>query len=324
MKKLLQPKILVPILLSVSLLAFVFSITDAPKVAGYLRAMSVPLAAGVFATTIGYMSIKWVQFDSFLDRLQLRVSWRQSMLAFVVGEMTLPVPAGIYAQNFVLLRITGADFSRSSGATTAVLVSEGAISLVGVLILGIPGWEALRYAILALFFVAAVPALVVMKVEFVHKVLVRFLEDGPFPDAGSGLIEIVRDTKELLFPTGFVRVVPVTSAYLLCLVAGFYLTAHGIGEHVDFLQAAAIYLFAIAIVLVSPVSAQLGIVEAGGVGAMQQFGYSPSESLAVMLGFRLLWTGSVWLVGGTVLMALRSELGGARRNKVEPSRKNAA
>ncbi len=322
MKRLLQPKILIPILLSASLLAFVFSVSDAPKVGSYLLGISVPLAAAVFATTFGYMSLKWAQFDSFLHQLQIKVSWRQSMLAFVVGEMTLPIPAGIYAQNFVLQRISGADFSRSSGATTAVLVSEGAVSLIAVLILGIPGWEALKYAILALFLVAGITAAVIMKIEVVHKRVVELLEEGPFPDAGAGLVEIVGDAEKLLFPSGFLRAVPVTSAYLLCLVAGFYLTAHGIGEHVSFLQAAAIYLLAIAIVLVSPVSAHLGIIEAGGVGAMQQFGYSASESLAVMLGFRFLWTGSVWLIGGTVLLALRSEF--ARANKIDEKRQKSA
>lgn len=77
------------------------------------------------------------------------------------------------------------------------------------------------------------------------------------------------------------------------------LVARGVDlTDLGFRQASTVYLFAITI----------GFVEAGGVRALQGYGYGVDAALAAMLAFRLVWTASVWLVCGLAILLLRSEL----------------
>ncbi len=309
-KRLLRARIVIPVLLSAALLAFVFSISNISQVMGYIVSLSLAAIAIVFALTVVYLALKWGQFHRYLGQEGIFATWRQSLLSFAVGEMTLPVPAGIYAQNYVLRSTACADFSRSSAATTAVLAMEAIVCLLIVGIVNIPQWSWLRPVILGIFVAGAALAVLFIKVAPVRDRAGDLLQAGPLRKVGPEFIETVEGVRDLFNPRVVAVALPIAVVYLLSLAAGFFMTAHGMGiGQLTFGQAVTIYLFAVAVVEVVPFSSNLGVIEAGGIGAAQAWGYSFSEGLAMMLGFRLVWTGSVWLLGAITMLLLRGEFG---------------
>lgn len=309
-KRLLRARIVIPVLLSAALLAFVFSISNISQVMGYIVSLSLAAIAIVFALTVVYLALKWGQFHRYLGQEGIFATWRQSLLSFAVGEMTLPVPAGIYAQNYVLRSTACADFSRSSAATTAVLAMEAIVCLLIVGIVNIPQWSWLRPVILGVFVAGAAVAALFLKVTPVRDRAGDLLQVGPLRKLGPEFIETVEGVRDLFSPRVAAVALPIAVVYLVSLVAGFFVTAHGMGiTGLSFGEALTIYLFAIAVEELVPFSSNLGVIEAGGVAAAQALGYGFTEGLAMMLGFRLVWTGSVWLLGAITMLFLRGEFG---------------
>lgn len=301
---------MIPVLLSAALLAFVFSISNISQVMGYIVSLSLAAIAIVFALTVVYLALKWGQFHRYLRQEGIFATWRQSLLSFAVGEMTLPVPAGIYAQNYVLRSTACADFSRSSAATTAVLAMEAIVCLLIVGIVNIPQWSWLRPVILGVFVAGAAVAALFIKVTPVRDRAGDLLQVGPLRKLGPEFIETVEGVRDLFSPRVAAVALPIAVVYLVSLVAGFFVTAHGMGiTGLSFGEALTIYLFAIAVEELVPFSSNLGVIEAGGVAAAQALGYGFTEGLAMMLGFRLVWTGSVWLLGAITMLFLRGEFG---------------
>jgi hypothetical protein len=98
-----------------------------------------------------------------------------------------------------------------------------------------------------------------------------------------------------------------TAAYLAALAAALLFVGWdtGVGE-LTYLQASMIYSLALgATLLLAGILTQLGVVEATGLGAAQALGYGWNESLAMLLGFRLVWMGSIWLMNGPAALLLR-------------------
>ena len=97
------------------------------------------------------------------------------------------------------------------------------------------------------------------------------------------------------------------AGYLGALAGAFTLVGRGTGvEHFSYLQAVTVYSFSLTVtLLMACVLTQLGVIEVAGLGAAVSFGYGPSEALAMMLGFRIVWMGSVWLICGPTALLLR-------------------
>ena len=308
LKALTRPGVLIPLLLSAALLAFVFSISDVPVVMDRIRGIPVSTMVFCFALALTYVALKGALFHLFLVQIPIRATLRQTVLAFAIGEMTITLPAGIYSQNYVLRRIARADFSRSAAATTALLAVEGAISLTILLMLGLPGLAWLRPAILGLFVVAAVAVFALLKVELVRTSAASLIQAGRLRWLGAEFIEMVEALGRLFVPRIVVRAIPVVTAYLLALLAAFYLVAQGVGlTSINLDQAVTIYLFALDVELLIPLSTHLGVIEGAGLVSMEAWGYGPTEALALFLGFRLVWMGSIWLACGAAALLLRSE-----------------
>lgn len=308
-KKISQPRILVPVLLSLALLAFVFTISDLPRVIDRIRGVPIYTAGTVFWLAVIYLVLKGMQFHYFLVGIQIHPYWKDLALAYAVGEMVITLPAGSFAQNYMLRRIQGIDFSRSSAATAAILAVEGSIALLGLAVLGIPTWDWLQPAVIG--FIALMAALVVLfaKAERVGHLARDLLQAGPLEKIGPEFIETVDSLRQLFNLRTAAVGVSITVTYLGILLVAFWLIGQGVGiTTFTYRQAATVYLFALAVTLLSPVSTQLGVIEASGLGAMQAWGYDYTAGLAAMLGFRLVWVGSIWLSCGIVLLLLRNEL----------------
>jgi len=94
--------------------------------------------------------------------------------------------------------------------------------------------------------------------------------------------------------------VVIAGAYLgaLALALAFMAVGRHVGlERFGFLMAATTYAFALAVVfLMGGLVSQIGTVEVLGMSAAQAaFGISYAEGLTLMLAFRVVWTGTMWL-----------------------------
>lgn len=308
LETLTHPRVLIPVLISAALLTFVLTVSDASAVMEQIS--GIPL--GVMLLSLGlafvYLILKGLLWRYFMETIQIPFTWKQLTLAFAVGEIAVSLPAGIYAQNYVLRRVAGADFSRSSAATTALLAGEATVSLVVLAALGIPGWDWLRPAVLGLLAVLAGTVGVLLCSPPIRGLARRLVEAVPLGAVGPEFLEMVESARLLITPRVVFHSAPVIVAYLFALVLAFYLVARSVGvASFTLLQAVTVYLFGLAIVLVSPITSHLGVVEAGGLGAMHAWGYSSTEGIAALLGFRLVWTGAIWLVCIPVVAILHRE-----------------
>lgn len=307
-EKLIQPRVVVPVLLSVAALAFVFSVADVPVVMDRITHMPMAVLAGTYVLVLAYLALKILQFSYFLGKLQIPTTPGELIVAYGVGEMALSLPGGIYAQNYVLGKVGHLNVARSLAATTAVLMGELVIALLVLLVVEIPGWWWLRWSILSLLAAAVLFVVALLKIRALRRWIDEIFHIGPLRQMEVGFLEVLQGMGDLARPGIALRSLLTATVYLFVLVGGFYLTGHGVGVgQLTFQQATTIYLFAVAATEILPISSHVGIIELGGVSAAQAWGYSFTEGLAMMLGFRLVWTGSVWLTGGVALFIFRDE-----------------
>jgi len=312
LRTLLQPSVLLPILLAGALLAFVLSLSDLPRVLD--RIGRIPLSAIILcaACAVYYLTLKGMVFHLLLRGLGFRVRFRAFLLAYAVGEMTLQLPAGTYVSNYLLSRMQEAPPGRSSAATTILLILETMVVMAVLAVLGIPGWQWLQPALVGLIAAHALVLAAVVGSGRLRRWLGvrrgRFL--GPL---GRGLLGLVHGLRTLSTFRYLVPGAGLTLIYLTGLGVGLTLIAHAQGlVGLSFPQALTIYFAALLVTLfLGSFLTQLGVIEAVGLGAAQAWGYGVNEGLAAILGFRVVWIGSVWLICGTIAFCLRGELRGS-------------
>lgn len=305
-QRLRDPRIVVPTLLSLALLAFALGITDLPRVLERLLEVPLTAVATVLGLTLVYLVLKGTQLRILLHHLDIRVPWRPLVLAFAIGEMTLTIPSGIYAQNYVLQRLGLAGFARSAAATTATLAIEGAILIAVLAAVGIPGWFWLRPLLLAFCALAALVIAAMAHSTWLSQQMSRLAEGGRLAKPARGLLEIIDGVRAMLVPRVLIPCALLGLVYMGALVDGLRVVAQGTGlVGVTFLQAASIYFFSLGIAMtMGGVLTQLGVIEVAGLGAAKAWGYNLSDALAMLLGFRVLWMGWIWVVCGGTSAAL--------------------
>lgn len=303
---------LIPVVLAGALLAFAFSISDVGRVWAGIAHIPLHTMVASVLLALAYLGMKGAQFRFLLRRLGIDVRWRALVLAFVIGEMTLTVPSGIYIQNYVLKRIEQAGFARSSAATTVTLMIEVALVLFILLIIPIPGWTWVRPLVLVGFGGGAA-VVVLLGVGSPGRALRRRMQRSRFGEAGRGLVGFVDAVKRLSTPRALGPAMLLAAVYMAALIGVFLLAAHGTGvTRLHLSEATSIYAFSLAVTLMlGGVVSQLGIIEVAGIGAAHAWGYSVSDGLSMLLGFRLLWMGSIWLICGPIAWALRREFRGS-------------
>jgi hypothetical protein len=304
---LLQPRIVLPVLLSAALLAFAFSISNLTKV--FDRIEEIPFSTIVlgFLLALTYLSVKWLEFRLLLTRLSIRLPWRRLAFAFAIAEMTITIPAGVYVQNYILQRMRSAGFARSAAATTAMLLLELCLILLMLALLGIPHWVWVRpTAIAVLSGLLLLLGLLISTDALAERVLPRVRQRGVRAFA-EGLSEVISGLGQLATLRTALPALLLAAGYLGALAGAFTLVGRGTGvEHFSYLQAVTVYSFSLSVtLLMAGVLTQLGVIEVAGLGAAVNFGYGPSEALAMMLGFRIVWMGSVWLICGPTALLLR-------------------
>lgn len=319
---LLSIRVFIPLVLAAALLAVAFSIGDLPTAFSEVRKLTVESLLECLGLAGTYLVLKGVQFKWLLNGLGARVGWRPLLLAFAIGEMTIPLPAGVYVQNYVLERLSGELFGFTSAATTAALALETGVILVVLIFLPIPGWRWVPEAIMAMIVLAMLAGAVFASLRHWRRSSMQFLRSGGLKAPGRALAEMLEGLGMLMNGKLLIRAVVLTVLYLVPLLGAVYVIGNGVGL-TDFTleKAASIYLSALIVTLLGAgLLTQLGAIEVFGIGVALTWGYGFTQGLALLLGFRLVWVASVWTLCGTTAAALWGEFERSAANDREKTR----
>ncbi|HEX7339529.1 MAG TPA: lysylphosphatidylglycerol synthase domain-containing protein [Rhodanobacteraceae bacterium] len=300
-----RPRVVLPLLLAAALFLVAVSLGDLGAVVNRVKQVPVSIMLAALGFAACYLFFKGLQLHLLLNDLDAHPGWRRFALAFAIGELALTFPLGVFAQNWVLAGNKSMHFGRSSAATVVMLIMEVVVALLWLAVAGVPGWPPVRPIAIAILVGMAMVTFVLLRFDLLERLAGRIRHRGVsrLLAEGVGLLQGLRRLgKWRVFGINLL----ITPAYLAALTAAFWVMGHGMGLHaLGYAQATTIYAFALASVLVSGgVFGQIGLVEVIGMTTAHAGGMGYTSGLALMLGFRLAWTGAMWLLNGTVAVAL--------------------
>ena len=295
---LLKPKVILPVLLAAALLVFAFSLGDIHDVIGRVGKLPVQVLLLSLAAAACYLACKAVQLKLMLTQIEVRIPAGPFWLAFAVGELTVTLPLGLFSQNWVLSASRRIHIGRSSAATVMMLLAEIAVVFLFLAVVGIPGWPDVHWtAVGVLGFFALLLTGAVLFGEKAHPHLSKLPHAWMGKSARTAL-EMLGGLRKLSTPVMLVISIVLAAVYLGALTFAFWIVGRGMHvHHLGYLTAATIYIFSLAIVLVGAgLFSQIGTVELLGMLAARAWGLDYTDGLAMMLGFRIVWTGAIWLL----------------------------
>jgi len=294
----LKPQVVLPVLLAAALLVFAFKLGDLGKVMGRLRELPLHVPGLSIGCAAIYLGCKAVQLHLMLKRIDVAIPSRSFWLAFAVGEMTLTLPLGLFSQNWVLSASRRVHVGRSSAATVMMLLVEIAVVLLFLAVIGVPGWAAVRWAAVGLLVLLS--AFVAGAVLFEDKArgLANGVQRAWLQKAAKGGVELLDGLRKLCTPSTIMVSLVLAAVYLGALTVAFWQVGRGMHvQHLEYLDAATIYMFSLAVILIGAgLVSQIGTVDILGMVVAQAWGIGYTDGLAMMLGFRIVWTGSIWLL----------------------------
>ncbi|HEX6508280.1 MAG TPA: lysylphosphatidylglycerol synthase transmembrane domain-containing protein [Chloroflexota bacterium] len=299
------------LVVALGLLAYVSYLASVRSAGGQLWIIVQHTWLLVLVLTFPYLGARALVWYELLEQLQIRVPWRQLMVAFAAGEITKSLPAGIYVQNLLLSRLRHlgqVSAVRSATATTAMLGLESALAVPIVIIIGVPGAPWLRETLLGI-----VAAWVV--VLLLASALVRYRARHIGPEtalwrrrAVQAIEEFLTAGRELISFRTAKNLVP-TAIYMLIYSIDLYAITRAAGIHnFSVIDAVDVYALTVLAVILIPIPTELGITEFAGLGGLLAFGIPRPTAALIILSLRLLATGATDLVSAAVLLLLRQEL----------------
>jgi uncharacterized membrane protein YbhN (UPF0104 family) len=303
--------VIVALVVGLGLLAYVSYLASVRSASGELWTIVGRSWLVVLLLTFPYLAARALVWYELLNQLQVRVPWRQLMVAFAAGEITKSLPAGVYVQNVLLqrLRHLGQEKSiRSITATTAMLGLESALAVPAALIIGIPGQPWVRLTILAIVAVWVV-------ILFVMAALVRYRAHRIGPGTAMWRRRIVRvavqfliAARDLVTPRTLKELLP-TTIYMLIYATDLYIVVRAAGIHsVGLGDVIGVYALVVLAVVMIPIPTEIGITEFAGLGGLLAYGISRPTAALIMLSVRLLASGSTIAVAAAILVLMRQEL----------------
>ncbi|MGH8125992.1 MAG: lysylphosphatidylglycerol synthase domain-containing protein [Rhodanobacteraceae bacterium] len=295
---LLKPQVILPVLLAAALLVFAFKLGNLHQVIARLDSLSLAVLGVALASAACYLGCKALQLKLMLTRIGVPIPARPFWLAFAVGELTVTLPLGLFSQNWVMSASRRIDVGRSAAATVMMLLAEIAAVFLFLAVVGIPGWGQLRLAAIGAlaFFATLVTGLLL----FEHKArqLVSGIQHARAKHVANAGLELLSGLRRLSTAPILTISLIMAAIYLGALTVAFWFVGRGMAVHdLDYLTAARIYLFALAVILVGGgLFSQIGTVDVLGMMAARACGINYTDGLAMMLGFRIVWTGAVWLL----------------------------
>ncbi|HEY7126387.1 MAG TPA: lysylphosphatidylglycerol synthase transmembrane domain-containing protein [Ktedonobacterales bacterium] len=311
LRALLNPKVIVPTVLSAGFLAFIVAFGDAGKVSREI-ATAAPIAVlPVFFLTVLYLLAKGVQWHVYLRRLEIKPASKEFLVPYAGGEFSNSLPLGVYLENYLLKGALGEGFGKSAAATTWMLITEILICLLALMVIGVPDWPWVRPLAIGIFLGMLAVGIVLFKTRLVHERLERWQPKRKgLRSAREGFKDFLEGSSQLLSWHTFVYGLPLTTIYLGAYATSLYVIGAALQASTwGWEKATAAYAFSLVVVLLVPVLPHLGTVEASGLGVMLQYGLLRNQAVGSFLTLRLLTTGTIFLVCGSVLLVLHRQVG---------------
>jgi uncharacterized protein (TIRG00374 family) len=317
MKKLLRPRVLIPLVIGLGILAALLAFGDINKVFKLVAGFPRVYLVYYLLLTVVYEAVRCTQWHYLLRALNVHVPLRAQIFAFTVGEVARNMPIGNYFQSYLLSRSRGEDFGRLSAASTFIVLIEVAVSLVGIVIIGVGTWSGwLRSVIiigLAVFFTAA------WIVSRIHETphMPRWLKaHNSWRRFREELRQFRHGAEDLLRPRVLAIVVPLGALYLVLGGLLLYIVSRGLSEsqahtglgNISVFDALAVYFFSLAFALIFPLPVDFGATEVSGTGAFLAEGVQKFAAVSVMLINRVLSIGAAVAIAAVGMLVLRDEL----------------
>lgn len=316
-RHILKPEVILPVLLAAALLVFAFNLGDLGKVVSRLRNLPLHVLGISVGAAAVYLGCKAVQLRLMLTRIDVCIPPRSFWLAFAVGELTVTLPLGLFSQNWVMSASRRVHVGTSSAATVMMLLVEVAVVFLFLAVIGIPGWMAVRWVAVALLvaFVAFVAGAVLFEDkarELAGRVRREWLKK-----IAKGGVELLNGLRKLCTPATIGISLVLAAVYLGALTIAFWQVGRGMHvQHLDYVSAATIYTFSLAVILIGAgIISQIGTVDLLGMVIAQTYGIGYTDGLAMMLGFRIVWTGSIWVLSLPIVGATWREMPTRGKNK---------
>src|SRR2546423_4826649 len=326
MKKLLHPKIVIPVILSVAVLVGLLFFGNIKQVIRLMEGFDRLYLLWFVMLMVVYEVVRGVQWHYLLQSMDIRVPLRAQIFAYAVGEVTKSVPIGNYFQNYVLQQAEGTDFGLSSAATTFIILIEVFVSLMGVAIIGLGAWSSwLRPVILIGLPVFGFIAWAGHAWQ-AHPRTPQWVKEHRFLLQALDAFKQFRDGAAALFHPHIVGIAVLLGAvYLIIGASALYLVVRGLGiGSVSLWQVWAVYFFTLAFSLIVPLPMDVGAIEISGVGAFLALGMSKGDAVGAMLVNRALSLGSAIAIALVIMMILHDQFRAALRSPQSPRRAEAA
>jgi uncharacterized protein (TIRG00374 family) len=309
-KRLLQPKVIIPLILSLALLGALLAAADLKKVVGLMSNFR-HLYLAFFLLLMGaYEVVRGVQWHLLLGALDLKVPLRGQIFAFALGEITKSLPIGNYFQNYVLQQAEGSDFGRSASASTMIVLIEVAVSLVGVVVLGLGSWTGwLRPVIIIGILVFGVVTTLVYRLYHGASGPPRWMaKNKHLCGVLDGLRAFREGTRDLLHPRVLAVPVLLGTLYVIIAGSGLFLISRGLDVNsLTFTGALAVYFFSLAFSLIFPLPIDIGVAEVSGTGALVALGIDRNVAISIMLVNRVLTLGASIAIASVTALVLHDE-----------------
>lgn len=323
LKKILNPKVLFPLILVVAVIAALLAFGDIRKVVGLMESFDRIYLVWFFLFMIGYTIVRGIQWHFLLHELGTKAPLRSQIFAFIIGEMTKSLPIGNYVQNYVLQRTQDEDFGRTSAASTLIILTEVVISVLGVDIIGLGDWGWLRPLIIIGTVAAAMGAWVVIEgheegqpPKWIrdHKSLMKALDEVKEFQTGVGV---------LLKPRTVLIEAGLSAVYLMLGAGALYMVVLGLHiTGVDFFATLSVYFFSLAVALMLPLPIDFGATEISGTGAFLAVGMTKFAAVGVMLINRVLSLLSAFVIAGVAMVVMHDELHAVLTRKPHEGKKD--
>jgi uncharacterized membrane protein YbhN (UPF0104 family) len=252
-----------------------------------------------------------------LKALDIHVPLRTQVFTFAAGEVTKSMPIGNYFQNYLLQQSKGTDFGLSSAATTLIVLIEVAVSLAGVVVLGLGSWTGwIRPVILIGVVVCLLGGWAFHRFHHSgrapkwiteHKMLRKAMDEfDQFRQGAAALLHV--------------RILAVATLlgaiYLFVAGVGLYVVVIGLRvANVSFGEALAVYFFSLAFSLIFPLPIDIGVTEISGTGAFIAVGADKNAAVSAMLINRVLSIGASLAIALIAMVVLRDELRAALQHR---------
>ena len=242
--------------------------------------------------------------------MEVRVNLKQAIVSYSLGEIAKTLPFGDYLQSFTLNRFTHLKrhfLTRSYTATTAIFGLESVIAVPLLLIIGIPGFYWLGWVLGGIIVIWLLAFFILWLLVTFEIPRIKHLLPSWVMRLREIMVDAFRDVKRL-FSLQTAKLFLPASVYFLAYAADLYVIIHSAGfRYINFADTLAIFSLAIIVILLVPVTVELGVVEFSGLGALVAYEIPVNSAAVIMLTWRILTTGANILIIGIILFILRDE-----------------